>query len=287
MGIGNLLQEAQFILKSCTGWRGRLRLLTATVGFHLRNRLWPGNGSRRPTALLDVELRIGGERRLVFLRPRAGDLYILFEVLARGEYELPERILPRHRVSTIVDCGANIGLTALLLASRYPKARVIAIEADRGNFELLRRNCEGVERILPIHAAVVGSPRQTVRFSSDRLAWGNRVINDECQGGFAEISAITIPEVMQRYSIDRIDLLKLDIEGGEEDVFSSPSFLSSVDVVAIELHGDYGIDRFRSAFAGSVHRVFGKGELPGVQVVVAMPDGRLSSSPDSPSPSTG
>jgi hypothetical protein len=47
-----------------------------------------------------------------------------------------------------------------------------------------------------------------------------------------------------------VDLLKVDIEGGERELFRRPSFLSKVGCVAVELHGDYDLSRFRSDVSG-------------------------------------
>jgi hypothetical protein len=56
-----------------------------------------------------------------------------------------------------------------------------------------------------------------------------------------------VNDLVHAYAIDHIDLLKVDIEGGEVDLFTRPEFLSKVGLVAIELHGDYTIDKFQDA----------------------------------------
>jgi FkbM family methyltransferase len=57
-------------------------------------------------------------------------------------------------VRVVVDCGANIGITSLFLAARYPRAKILSIEPHPGNFALLKANVETVPRLLPIRACV-------------------------------------------------------------------------------------------------------------------------------------
>jgi FkbM family methyltransferase len=120
-------------------------------------------------------------------------------------------------VRVIVDCGANIGITSLFLAARYPGARILSVEPHPENFALLRTNVAQVPRILPIHACVTGASRSAVRFTTDQAAWGNRIAAHD-RGVL--VPAITIEELCEQNGIKKIDLLKLDIEGAEEQVLA-------------------------------------------------------------------
>jgi FkbM family methyltransferase len=117
-------------------------------------------------------------------------------------------------VRVVVDCGANIGITSLFLAARYPRAKILSIEPHPENFALLKANVETVPRLLPIRACVTGTPQSTVRFTADLAAWGNRIGID---GHGVLAPALTIDEICNQHGIEKIDLLKLDIEGAEEE----------------------------------------------------------------------
>src|SRR5262249_12200769 len=131
------LEELGYVLRAPRTIRSKLRLLAAAVGFHLNNLV----KLRQPSTLAtDIGLSIGGINRIVAIRPCSGDLFILFEVLAFDSYRIPESSIDPLSVHTIVDCGANIGLTALYLASAYPNARILCVEPDPANFALLQRN---------------------------------------------------------------------------------------------------------------------------------------------------
>ena len=246
MNLAGLYREASFAVSRTGNWRSRLSLLLATARFHLGNRLGLRSRAARP---VDVDITLGAKAFSVRLRPHTGDVFIFYEVLAFDAYALPDEYLPPGGVRTIVDCGANVGITSIFFSERYPDARIFAVEPDPENFALLQRNTAAIDRIVPLRAAIVGSRRGRVRFSTDRPAWGNRVLGDTASEEHVEVEAVTIDELMQDESIEHIDILKVDIEGGEIDLFRNPDFLSKVDLLMIELHDEYSITDFRTAVA--------------------------------------
>jgi FkbM family methyltransferase len=203
------------------------------------------------------------------LRPDKGDLFVFYEVLAFDAYALPDDFLAPDEVRTIVDCGANVGMTSLFLAQRYPAARIFAIEAEPENFAILKHNTAAVDRIIPIHAAVTGSPKELVRFSTGALAWGNKILDGAANSEYVDVPAITMEALIHTHGLGRIDLLKVDIEGGEEDLFKHPGFLAKVGTIMIELHGDYTLDIFRAAIAPLGFRADPPDAYPGVSIATA------------------
>jgi FkbM family methyltransferase len=182
--------------------------------------------------------------RTVQLRTgRAGDLFILYEVLAFGAYRIAPELVAPTEVHTIVDCGANIGITALYFANAYPNARILSIEANPQNFALLKQNTEMVSRIEPMHACIVATPQPSVRFTIEGPAWGGHIVE---RGGI-EVPAMTLDEIVASHGLSSIDLLKVDIEGAEEAVFAHGTYLGCVQHVIVELHGSYGYPAFGAA----------------------------------------
>lgn len=266
MNPKSLAREASFAWTKSRNWQTRSTLLAATCRFHINNKLRKSKLSLPP---IDVDVTVGQRPVTVRLRQHTGDLFIFYEVLAFGAYSLPPAFLPEDQVHTIVDCGANIGMSALYFSQRYPRARIFAIEAEPTNFQLLKQNTAAIDRIVPIEGAVVGQPTKSVRFGVDRPAWGNGIIDGNAGGNSVEVAAITLDELAAQHGIDRIDFLKVDIEGGEVDLFSRPQFLSKVGLVAIELHGDYTLDKFQEAIAQQGFRADAVGAHPGVRIVTA------------------
>jgi FkbM family methyltransferase len=137
---------------------------------------------------------------------------------------------------TIIDAGANIGCTTIFFASRYPDARIIAVEPEASNFEMLQSNCAGLANVFPVHAAIWSHPA-TLTFVNPYCGnWAFAMKERDDDG--TPVRGITIPQLIEEFSLSRIDVLKMDIEGGEKEVFSAPdlSWLDKVGMLAIELH---------------------------------------------------
>ena len=167
----------------------------------------------------------------VHVRVGTSDAWLYREILLRGQYALDLPFTPR----TIVDAGANIGLASIYFARRYPQARVISVEAEASNFEILCRNVRPYPNIVPIHAALwnrdgfIGVSEPSLS-GSDK--WG--FVTHEGDG--SQVRAITMRTLMRELDIGSIDLLKVDIEGSEKELFEDCAWADSLQSLAIELH---------------------------------------------------
>jgi FkbM family methyltransferase len=237
-------QEVAFGSRAARTWADQYALLHHTVRFHIRNGFGLV-GDNRHTFTIDLRIDHGRPTTLT-LRPFAGDLFVLYEVLAFNAYHIAPTLLPPDDVRVIVDCGANVGITSLFLAARYPNATILSVEPHPENFALLEANVGQVPRITPIRACVTGRPQSAIRFTIDQAAWGNRIATD---ADGVLVPAITIDELCNKYGLAKIDLLKLDIEGAEEHVLENGSFLARTELIIVELHGHYGFQRFQRDIA--------------------------------------
>jgi len=146
--------------------------------------------------------------------------------------------------SWIIDAGANVGYTAVWFAERYPKAQVIAIEPDTENFEILCANVAHESRIIPMLAAVTpkGAPRQRVVFGSEQghpAGFRTLDIDDSAEAGedTDAVDAVDIASLMERFDIEHLDLLKMDIEGAERAVFDDcADWIDRVEAIIVEVH---------------------------------------------------
>lgn len=240
MNLSAYIKELNYALRMPCNWRSRAALLVATLKFHFWNWLNLAPSTQGPIYL---DLSIGPLRRRVGVRPYTGDVFILYEVFAFEAYFLPVAEVTPETVHVIVDCGANIGLTSLYFSAHYPNAKILAIEPDPANYRLLCENVAADERISPVHAAVVGAATNTVFLSQGRQAWGNSLI-EAGDAKSVEVPSVTLSQIISSYSLNQIDLLKVDIEGTEKHVFANPDFLDSVGFVVVELHGDYTLQNF-------------------------------------------
>jgi FkbM family methyltransferase len=132
-----------------------------------------------------------------------------------------------------VDAGAHIGMASVLFALKYPTARIIAIEPEPSNFAALVRNTAPYKTITPIQAALWREDGEVTLGASNAHPKGAFQI---VENGHQQVRAITMDTVMRETGIHSIDLLKVDIEGAEIEVFESCTWISNVRVIAIELH---------------------------------------------------
>ncbi len=165
----------------------------------------------------------------------------------------------------IIDCGANVGITALFLASRYPKAIIYSIEPHPKNFAILKMNTHSEPRIVPVNAAVVGYPQESVRLSVNQSTWGNRVVSSNNYG--IDVPALTVSQICERYDLKSIDLLKIDIEGAEEEVFENADSLPQVRFGLIELHGNFTLNKFEQALARLGYDIISPDDSTGLQML--------------------
>jgi FkbM family methyltransferase len=209
----------------------------------------------------------------IFLRAGSSDMSVFKEVLLDEEYSFPLAETPH----TIIDAGANIGLSAIWYATRYPQARIIAIEAERANFELMVRNLEAYPNVTPVHAALWSHDGVLDIEDPFRVGgWGFQTTPRDGGAGssFGSVECVTAGEVIEKYGLDRVSLFKIDIEGAEYELFSDPGsseWLTSVDAIAIELH-----DRFRPGCARAFYSRVGELTIEktmGANTFVARPKG--------------
>lgn len=176
--------------------------------------------------------------RHVVIRRLTTDLACLQKVFVGNEYQCPFQLAPE----LIVDAGANIGMATLFFAHHYPNARIIAIEPESSNFTMLQTNCEGIKNITLIKSALWSNACRLRIADSDAAAWAFSVTDQLPVDDRSEpVMATTIPEILDRMNAIQIDLLKLDIEGAELELFSvgSEKWLNRVCNIVIELHDRY------------------------------------------------
>lgn len=179
------------------------------------------------------QLKIFGIKYPISLSNFENDVTTLFQIFFSGEYDIKMKKTPE----IIIDCGANIGLSAVFFANKFPVAHIIAIEPDKENFKILLLNTSKYPHITCLQKAIWPYSEKLEVVDPGSGNWGlqtKKMIHDSGQ----TIDAITLDEIMKQYRIEIIDLLKIDIEGAEKELFSAHHeyWLSRTSVIAIELH---------------------------------------------------
>jgi FkbM family methyltransferase len=185
------------------------------------------------------------------------------DLRGRGEYQLPEDI---RDPKVILDCGANVGYSAVYYLSKFPGARVISVEPDDRNVSLLRLNTAPYgDRATVLHSAIWPRPARMVVSKGhyrDRKEWSTQVF--ECEDNVShDLNSIDIGGIMDQYKIDTIDIHKMDIERAEKAVFSEnvESWINRVNFLLVELHDELCRKAFFTALDDKTFEFSESGEL--------------------------
>jgi FkbM family methyltransferase len=173
----------------------------------------------------------------VAVRLDSSDFEVFRQIFVRQQYKPTMTI---EDVEVIIDCGANAGYSALFFLKHFPRARVIAVEPDPLNAEFCRYNLRHYgDRVLILQKAIWGSVGRLAFVKGTQNPGHEWGIEVEAETVNAVVDAIDIPNLVATTGVKRIDLLKIDVEKSEADVFqNNPSaWLHLVRNIAIELHG--------------------------------------------------
>jgi FkbM family methyltransferase len=181
-----------------------------------------------------------------------------------------------RRDPRILDCGANVGLASLFFKAEYPHARITAFEADPAIARMLAANLRsnGAEDIDVVHAAV-WTNGGTLPFRPDG-ADGGAIASTRPA---ATKPPINVPAVRLRALLERerVDLLKLDIEGAEADVLEDCApHLNQVAALHVEVHEFDPIRRRSTQLFALLDRV---GFSWAATHITPTPDGKTAAGP--------
>jgi FkbM family methyltransferase len=177
----------------------------------------------------------------ICIRTRSYDLYILGEIFWEQVYT--PRLAEVANPAVVLDLGANIGAFSLWTARRWHPGRIVAVEMDPDNFRLLEQNIrlnDLAGKVLPVQVAVwdangrVGIRRHAFNHGM------NQATPDPADGG---VPALTLEKLMDQNGLDRIDFLKMDIEGAEQRLLNPENeqlFRHAVRHLIAELHPTKG-----------------------------------------------
>lgn len=181
-----------------------------------------------------MALKRPGIAHPISIRLPSSDMDAYEQIFLHREYD----VKLQHTPDVIIDAGANIGLASIYFSGRYPSAKVYAIECENSNFQVLQRNVAPYPNIVPIHAALWDQNGE-IRIVDPGLGkWGFMTTAEADPAVWSTpILALTLESIMATHGIERIDILKIDIEGAELEVLkSSSTWIAKVDLIIAELH---------------------------------------------------
>ena len=169
----------------------------------------------------------------ISMRAGTSDMWVFDQIFLYKEMETDLG----QDISFIIDAGANIGLTSAYLANRFPAAKILALEVDRQNFELLAANARPYPNITPLLKGLWKRRANLIIDNPEEYPWAFTVSEVGGQGT-STIEGVGVADLLREFSWERVDLLKMDIEGAELEVLShgTEEWLDRVTVLAVEFH---------------------------------------------------
>lgn len=140
---------------------------------------------------------------------------------------------PSGTARTIVDCGANLGLSVLYFSMNYPDHKIIAFEPDEQIFKVLKENVETFHlKNVSIYQKAIWNKSEVLRFFAEG-GMGGRVETSYTNQKPVEIEAVPLRD----YLNEDVDFLKIDIEGAEDVVLNDcKDVLHKVKNIFFEYH---------------------------------------------------
>lgn len=205
-------------------------------------KLWRGKLSTKDSL---VKHNLKGLKHPVYLRTNTSDYSTFWQIFLDKQYEYSIDFAPVN----IIDCGANIGLASVYFANKYPDAKIIAVEPETSNFEILLLNTKNYPNITCLNNGI-WSKNAILEIQNNGLGKWAFTTKEVTYKNADTISAISIPDIMQTHSFSHIDIAKIDIEGSERKVFSEnyEQWVTKTRLIVIELHDKMQKDTAKTFF---------------------------------------
>ena len=191
------------------------------------------------------EMRYNKDGISALARRSGSDSLVFNLVIIEEEYRaaLDIFLLNNIQLNSFLDLGGNIGLVSLYVNKLFPGCKIIALEPDENNYEMMVRNFQ-LNNLTDATPLLAGIGKKDGFLAAD----GGLRDNKEWSFSFTEtdnangIAAYSINSLLEKYALEEIDFIKMDVEGAERSIFDNDadlSFLDKVKVLAIEIHDEF------------------------------------------------
>jgi FkbM family methyltransferase len=180
-----------------------------------------------------VRVKISYIKKPLQIRVYTDDVLVFWQIFINKEYDFAIKTKPK----IIIDGGAYTGFSTVFFANKFPEAKIIALEPEWSNFQLLEKNTSDYCRIELCNTAI-WNKNSSLKIKDIRQAKSAFMVEEGSFDEQGSFRALTIGEILRNSGFDEIDILKLDIEGAEKEVFSHnyEEWLNKVNILIIELH---------------------------------------------------
>jgi FkbM family methyltransferase len=184
----------------------------------------------------------------LIIRNNTTDRHVFIEIFVKNELNIMI-----NQPNFIIDCGAYVGYSTFYFSKKYPRSTIVAIEPEISNFNILKENTKKLKNVILINKAIYYKKSKLKIIDTSEGKWAFQVLEDDN----GDIDSITVEELLEKFKVTRINLLKIDIEGSEKTLFeNSDNWINKVNYIAIELH-----DRYMKGCSDSFFHALKKGDF--------------------------
>lgn len=193
-------------------------------------------------------IQLSALKHKVWFRGIFSDYAIFEQIFIEHQYHLPLEI----KATTIFDLGANVGYASVYFANKFPNAKIFALEPETNNYTVAQKNTANYPNITLVKGAVWNESEDVNLVDS---GFGEAAYMVEKGLGNNVVRGYTIDEIMKLMNITTIDILKIDIEGAEKEIFETnfENWITNTKVIIVETH-----DRYKKGTSKAVFNTIGK-----------------------------
>jgi FkbM family methyltransferase len=168
-----------------------------------------------------------------YLRPKTTDYYTFDQVFLRDQYNIDLPFVPK----TIIDAGANIGLASVYFAHKFPNAKIVAIEPSSANYSIVQKNIANYPQVTAFCMGL-WSKDTYLEIIDTSLNENAFMVQETTAANPKALQAISINSIINSNNWQTIDILKMDIEGSEKEVFefNYETWLPKTKAIIVEMH---------------------------------------------------
>jgi FkbM family methyltransferase len=179
-----------------------------------------------------------------------GAKWVVHEIFTRNDYPIVPFI---GEVCTIVDIGANVGISAAYFRSHYSQAKIYVFEPDPDAVRILAHNATTIEDCIIYNIGLYNADMRTQFFRGASSSTHSSVRANNRGGDAVEIVLRDAGKALKEIGLTEIDILKIDTEGCEMEIITSlRSAIKEVKVIYLEVHSE-SVRRAMDAFLAPTH----------------------------------
>lgn len=220
-----------------------LKYLTSLIKWPFICENWPlglvaylDKGDRNRKVIYHLRNGIKLEAQLI-----STDFQIIREIFVHNVYfkNFTKSVNPK----IILDIGAHKGFAAIHMSNKYPNSIIYSFEPDPVNFSYLEKNLKinDIHNVIALNYAISHKTRNAFLYESAISSVGHSLFLNMVNGQLhkkIKVKCKTLDRVIKELKLNKIDILKMDIEGEEYPVLTKmPSvLLKKIKSILVETH---------------------------------------------------